>query len=154
MTDLLQLYTENYKLLFRIVFAFVRDIEDTKDILQEVFIRAYKSYRDDIPSDKVLAWVIVIAKNEAKTHLKLKKPELSIEDNDAKVSYELDCFEFMVFDALNALIMIIPQDLREPLKLHLTENMSLKKIAQIHGVVYSRIRYWKKILIKSLEPFI
>ena len=154
MTDLVKLYTENYKLLFRIVFAYTRNVEDTKDILQEVFIRAYKSYTMEIPSEKALAWIIVIAKNKAKSYLRQKKIILPIEYNEFETSYELDYSDFVLYDALNELIMIIPDDLREPLKLHMTEDVPLKKVARINNIPYSRIRYWKKILVKSLEPFI
>jgi RNA polymerase sigma factor (sigma-70 family) len=110
MIDLARVFTENYKLLFRIVYASVGNIEDTKDLLQDVFIRAYKAFRRDIPYDKILPWLIVIAKNRARTHLKKKTNIIPFDVNNIESSYETDFYGFVIEDALSEMISIIPEE--------------------------------------------
>lgn len=154
MIDLVRVFTENYKLLFRIVYASVGNIEDTKDILQDVFIRAHKAYRRNIPYDKILPWLIVIAKNRAKTYLNKKTNIIPIDVNSIETTYETDFLGFVIEDALNEMISIIPEEFRESLLIHLTEHIPLKRIANENGKSYSRLRYWRNILLQSIRPYL
>ena len=45
MVDITEIFYNNYKLLFRIVYASTCNIEDTKDILQETYLKAYKAVK-------------------------------------------------------------------------------------------------------------
>ena len=154
MTDLVRVFTENYKLLFRIVYASIGNIEDTKDLLQDVFIRAYKASRRDVPSDKILPWLIVIAKNRAKTYFKRKTNIISVDDNNIETSYETDFLNFMIEDTLNEMISIVPGEFRKPLLIHLSEDIPLKRVANENDIAYARLRYWNEKLLKAIKPFI
>lgn len=155
MIDLASVFIENYKLLFRIVYASIGNIEDTKDLLQDVFIRAYNAFRRDIPYDIILPWLIVIAKNRAKTYLKKKKTNtISVDLNINEISYETDFLDFVINDAVSEMITIVPEEFRESLLIHLTEHIPLKRIANKNNIAYARLRYWNKKLLEALKPFI
>lgn len=154
MNNLLQVFTENYKLLFRIAYAIIGDIEDTKDILQETFIRAYKSSQLPTRSNELLSWIIVIAKNRAKTCLEQKVAVVPTDFIIEQISFEPDYLEFVVYDIVNELISIVPEDLREPLKIHFVNDIPLKKLVNDCNITYYRLRYWKKEFLESIKPFI
>jgi len=154
MVDLIKIYTSNYKLIFRIVYAYIGNAEDTKDILQDVFIRAYTAKRSDIPSEELLPWLIVIAKNRAKTFPKKKINNISLDENNIETPYESDFFKFTIYDAIKEMISIVPEDLREPLKMHFINNIPLKRISKKQGISYSRLRYWRKKFTTAIRPFL
>lgn len=58
--------------------------EDAKDVLQEVFIKAYINLNDFDPSLKFSSWIYRIAHNEAVTFLRKNKHKLPV------INFELD----------------------------------------------------------------
>lgn len=155
MPDIPKLFKNNYKLLFRIIYAYTQNIEDTKDILQDTFIRAYKGYRPEIPEDKLLPWIIVIAKNTARTFLKkqnIYSTAIELTDND--MQSEPDFLEFLIEESVAACLLTIPDDLRDLLKMHLIDSVPLKKVARAGNVPYSTLRYWQDRLFSDLRHLI
>ena len=154
MVDITDVFTINYKLLFRIVYAQTGNIEDTKDILQDTYVKAYKASSSHIPSDKLLPWLIVIAKNTSRTHTKKQRPSQPIDDNDMFLTYETDFLEQFVYKALAGILNIAPEDLRIPLKENIIDEIPLKKIARLHKIKYSRLRYWKKKILSYMKAIL
>jgi RNA polymerase sigma-70 factor (ECF subfamily) len=59
--------------LMNFVFRFVGDLDDCEDIVQETFIRVYRSRKSYRPVAKFSTWAYTIATNLAKSHLRRKK---------------------------------------------------------------------------------
>ena len=59
--------------LTNFVFRFVGDGDDCNDIVQETFVRVYRSKHSYKPVARFSTWVYTIATNLAKTHLRRKK---------------------------------------------------------------------------------
>ncbi len=155
MPDIPKLFKTHYKLLFRIIYAYTQNIEDTKDVLQDTFIRAFKGYRSDIPEDKLLPWIIVIAKNTAKTFIKRQNVyRITGEIADFAVQNEPDFLEFMLHESISACLLTIPDDLRDLLKMNLVDSVPLKKVARVSNVPYSTLRYWQSRLFHDLKHLI
>ena len=154
MNDITKLFLDNYKLLFRIIYSYTADIEDTKDILQETFLKAYRAVNDEILPSKLLPWVIVIAKNTAKTFLKKKIVTVHLDDDFNQKSYEPDFLKFTIYNALNDIIYTVPADLRGLLIMNIIEGIPLKKIARDKKIEFSRLRYWHNKLFKDMALII
>jgi RNA polymerase sigma factor (sigma-70 family) len=154
MPDIESVFIKNYKLLFRIIYGYTKDIENTKDILQDTFLKAYKSSRDEILPEKLLPWMIVIAKNTAKTFLKKQVYMNQIDEQINQISYDSDLLNFTIFNALEDLINTIPDDLREAIKIHLLEDIPLRRISRERQIQFTRIRYWHDKLIKDMQSII
>lgn len=154
MIDLVKVFTDNYKLIYRIIYSYTGNVEDTKDLMQDVFIRAYKAPWAKIKTDELLPWLIVIAKNTSKTFMKKKKGAAVLYESSIDISYESDFLEFTIYDVLNEMIIIAPKDLRNPLKAHLMDDIPLKRVAKDQNLPYSRLRYWKSQMVKTIKPLI
>ena len=78
------LYRATYPALWRTVRAMVRTEDETADILQDAYVKAF-SRMDQLQDDEaVLPWLRRIAVNTARDHLKKNKPLLfsELEDED------------------------------------------------------------------------
>jgi hypothetical protein len=73
--------------------------------------------------------------------------------DDVDAAYEPDSSEFEIYETIKKMIIIVSEDLREPIKLHLFYETPLKKIANDYRLVYSRLRYWNNKFIEALRPF-
>lgn len=153
MPDILKIFTDNYKLIFRVVYAYTKNIDDTKDVLQETFIKACNGYRSDIPQNKLLPWIIVIAKNTAKTLLR-RQNTLQLVYDLPDIQCETDFLQFWVDESVSACLLTMPGDIRRLLEINLMDNIPLKKIAKKSNVPYSKLRYWQNRLFKDLERLI
>ncbi len=69
--------------LYGIIFRFVKRQEDAEDILQETFIKIWKSIRTyDSEKGRLFTWMSKIAKNVAKDHLKSRSHKKSVLNNN------------------------------------------------------------------------
>ena len=154
MVTLTKLYKDNYKLLFRVVNAMTLNVEDTLDILQETFLKAFVHYNADNTETENLKWLIVIAKNTTYTFLKKNRPHEPIDkhlDTMGKTGIEL----FGIFIAtIKETGTSVPAELYDHLIMHITEDVSLLSISKKTDISYERLRYWKKILIRELKKHI
>ncbi len=153
MEKLLKTFTDNYKMLFRIVYSFAGNTEDTKDILQDVFLKAYKAYNSK-SANGLLPWIIVIAKNTARTHIRRQKYALAAVNDTVDLDYRPDFLEFWIHDAIKEMVLLVPEDLREPLRLHLIDGIALKRLAKEQRIPYSRLLYWNNKLLEFIKPFL
>lgn len=154
MVDITDIFYKNYKLLFRIVYALTYNIEDTKDILQETYLKAYKAVNEEILPNKLLPWMIVIAKNTTKDFLKKHIIMEQIDELSEQNSYEPDFLKFTIYNALKDIIYTVPEDLRNPLKQNVIDGIPLKRLAREKKIPFSRLRYWHDKLIKDVGSII
>ena len=154
MTDIESIFISNYKLLFRIIYAIIGDVEDAKDILQAVFIQTCCQPYNNIEPEQMLPWILSVAKKASEDYKAKKSSIKPCRDKAIEPFYEMDFDEVSISNVFNDLMLIIPHDLREPLRMHFIDNIPIKKIASRRGISYSRLRYWKNVLIKALESLI
>ena len=143
--------------LTNFVFRFTGDWDDCNDIVQEAFVRVYRSKHSYKPVARFSTWVYTIATNLAKTHLRRKKlrnivpfgtkgrddkEELyDIPDEDARsdARVESSMREQRIQKALNSLTA----KYREVIVLRDVQELSYEEIAAITklniGTVKSRI---------------
>jgi len=154
MVDITDIFTANYKLLFRIVYSQTGDVEDTKDVLQDTYLKAYRALRQHIPSAKLLPWLIVIAKNTSRTHMKKQRNVYPMDNLDEQYAYEPDLLGFVIHNALQTIFAMVPEDIRVPLKESLIDEIPLKRIARSYNIEYARLRYWKKKIVSYMSMII
>lgn len=85
-----QIYNEYYPLVKYVVFDILKDMEDTKDICQDVFYTVYNKI-EQYNGENFKYWLLQIAKNKAYNHLKKEKAQnkyLSYES--MKLNQEMD----------------------------------------------------------------
>lgn len=150
---LLLIFEENYKLLFRIVYSISHNLNDSLDILQETFLRAFLYYDSKKSYDESLKWLIVISKNAAKTYIKQNKSYEPLEKcvNEIGPS-DISFLEIFLYDIKKE--SIVPDDLCDYLLMNILDKVSLLEISHRTGISYERLRYWKKKFINELYLWI
>jgi RNA polymerase sigma-70 factor (ECF subfamily) len=142
------LLVERYeKKLLRYAGKFLIEHEDAKDIVQEVFIKSYKSIQSFDQDRKFSSWIYRIAHNEFINSIRKKGREpLSIFDPDTLIPHiaapekaddELKAKEMkeMVQQSLSEL----DPKYREPLVLYYYEDMDYKAISEIMHIPVSTV---------------
>lgn len=125
--------------LYHFLIKYTRQHEDTEDLVQETFIRLYRSRNAYEPVAKFSTWLFTIASNLMKTHFRKhgKASFLSIDDDTKE-----DVAQFQMIDsALN------PEEETHAL---LTSKLIQKKLVQL-GADYSDLLYLRELKEFSYE---
>lgn len=85
------IFEEQYEKLFGMVYRMTENVQDTEDVLQNVFVKAYmnaKTFRGD---SKISTWLYRIVVNESYDYLKIwkKLPVVSISAESGMTEKEL-----------------------------------------------------------------
>jgi RNA polymerase sigma-70 factor (ECF subfamily) len=155
--------------LTNFVFRFTGDWDDCNDIVQEVFVRVYRSKHSYKPVAKFSTWIYTIATNLSKTYLRRKKlrniipfgtrghdereEPFDIQDEDARsdARVESSMREQRIQKALNSLAA----KYREVIVLRDVQELSYEEIAAVTklniGTVKSRINRARRQLQEMLK---
>lgn len=147
-----RIYELYNKDLFRLIFNYTLNVADSKDILQDTFLKYYQNMskisKDDVEIKK---WLMRVAINKSKDYKKFywHRNIVSIEENRAIFKRSDDNFE--MFELLNK----IDKKYRIPMFLYYYDGYKISEIASILNISESAIKMRlsraKKILKKELE---
>lgn len=157
------------------VFGFVRrmvvDTEDSADITQETFIRAFQSFSRFDGRSSLRTWLFRIAHNlcvdrarkvgRAPAELRIEavtEDEEQLHIPDSRWSPETLAMDAELAEAIEAAIASMSEKLRSVLLLHDREDMQYEEIAQALqlpiGTVKSRLFLARAHLQKALTPYL
>jgi len=154
--------------LTNFVYRFVGDLDDCEDIVQETFIRIYRSRKTYRPIAKFSTWAYTIATNLAKSHMRRKKlrkiitfsssrhepePIYDLRDETASADAMLESSfrEERIQKALN----VLPVRYREIVVMRDIQELTYEEIVAITrlpmGTVKSRINRGRALLREMLR---
>ena len=166
-----ELYNKTYSNVYYTVKALIKDDDTALDILQDSYLKAFRSLDQLQDTSKFKAWIKRIAHNRAVDYLRQAKEvsfsDISIDDSDMPLEFEdtrpenlpdvvIDQKETarLMAEILNSL----PEDQRACVSMFYYEQMSIKEIAEELGVsentVKSRLNYGRKKIetqVRALE---
>ncbi|WFA08784.1 sigma-70 family RNA polymerase sigma factor [Tissierella sp. Yu-01] len=120
-------------LLLRVAFTYMKNISDSEDMVQEVFLKLVKEYPSFETDEHKKAWLIRVTVNQCKNRLKsawFRKTE-PIYDTTLSFSDE----EKFVMNA----VMELPSKYRSVILLYYHEGYSIKEISNILEIKESTI---------------
>lgn len=129
--------TRNKQRLFLIALSFTRNSADAEDILQNVFLKLWKTeynFEDPNHMDK---WLTVVCVNESKNILKsiLRIRTNLITDEDSLYSFDT-ASDYDLFKA----VMLLPKNERTVTHLFYYEDLPTKEIANLLGTSDSAVK--------------
>jgi len=148
--------------LIRYAISLVKDHEKAQDIVQDVFIKAYKNLRGFNPKYKFSSWIYRIAHNEALNYIRKNRltvslsgePGVDIKD-DSESEPEMVMDRKLIKERVGTCLSKLPLQYREPIELYFLEDESYESISDIlripMGTVAVRISRGKKILKKICD---
>lgn len=158
--------------LHNFLYRYTHDHQDCEDLVQETFLRVYRSRHSYERIAKFSTWMYTIALNLAKSLYKKKKrmttvtihkdpsdPEdrpMDLEDNDILPDESLH--EKMCIDQLERALMELNEDFREVVVLRDIQQLSYEEISDMTdnpmGTVKSRINRGRAQLQELLEKYV
>lgn len=143
-------YDKYKNTVYSVIFNYVRNYDDASDLTQETFIRLLESGKKFESDEHLKAWLIRVAINSSKNHLKYvsrfsdeEVPEIPYVDDSIENSY-----------LLNA-VMSLPEKYRVPIHLFYFEDLTNRQIGDLLGcpeaTIKIRIKRGREKLRKILE---
>lgn len=99
-----RLYESRAVVVFRTVLGITRSPEEAEDITQEAFLRLYIALRNGAVIHSTIDWVVVVARNLARNHVKRLLRQTPITDALAGV---------MIYDGMNAEQELVEESRRQ-----------------------------------------
>ncbi len=140
-----------YRDVYRLAFSYTLNYADSKDIVQDTFIKLYKNMdkfkkNDDID---VKRWLMVVASNNCRDYLKSfwkRKVRNLTEENQSFVNYDKEVLD---------MLKLLDKKYRIPLFLYYYEGYKISEIAKIlnqkESTIKMRLSNGKKMLKKEME---
>jgi len=132
--------------VYKFVYRYLQNVDDTNDVTQETFVKAWKYIRTFDEKKKFTTWILTIAKNTALDFIKKKKPMLfsKIEEGDG----DLDAFlaPYLEVSELPAEVMD-----REHIKADL--EAALQEIAPNYRAVLN-LRYGEHLKFREIADML
>ncbi|NNE65116.1 MAG: sigma-70 family RNA polymerase sigma factor [Pyrinomonadaceae bacterium] len=108
---------------------------DAEDVVQEVFIAAFRSIASLRDPDRMAPWIATIARNRSVEYHRRKKPSEELKESiEGKRGHSNEALE-----ALEA-IRSLPDSYRESLTLRLVEGLTGPEIAELTGKTEASVR--------------
>ena len=166
-----ELYERTYGSVYATVRALVKDEDTALDILQDSYLKAFRSLDRLQEPEKFQAWIKRIAHNRAVDVLRQRKElafsDLETEETDAPLDFEDDRPDRLpevsldrqeTARLLGEILDSLPADQRTAISLFYYEQLSVREIAEELGVsentVKSRLNYGRKKIearVRELE---
>lgn len=164
-----QLVSKYEKRVLALTYRVTNNMEDAKDVAQEVFINAYRYIDSFQKKSKFSTWIYRIALNLSMNFVNKKSRHRTVSIEDIGITEELGSRR-AVEDSRDHIEKMISEEKREHIKkaidslsanhrsviiLHYLEGYSCREIADILccplGTVISRLYYAKKLLKERLK---
>lgn len=161
-----QLIRLHQKKLYRFIYGLVGSVDQTEDIVQEAFVRAWSAIRTFRPDYSFYPWLSTIARNLAYTQVAREEKKESLDKLTEKgydpASLELGPLEQLLDDESKSrfykALMAMPTTYRSVFVLRHFENMDYVQIANYlkipPGTVDSRLYRARQYLMKELKDLL
>jgi RNA polymerase sigma-70 factor (ECF subfamily) len=143
------------RFVFQVVWSVLRNAHDAEDVVQETFLKLYRSGAWESMEDERAflaraAWRLAIDRIRVRNSQNVTEtePRGGITPEKALIDSDLHSFVQRMIDAL-------PEDLRQPLALSAIDELSSREIGEVMGIsegsVRNRIFRARQILKQKLE---
>jgi len=162
-----EIFDQYHKRVYRIAYGMVRRREEALDIVQEVFIKLFRSIRNFKGKSKFYTYLYRMTVNTAIDHTRKmeKMSSLSIdEDRGVQLSDEVEnrpdklLLHKELDEKVKAAMEKLPADQRIVLMLREVEGLSYQEMAEATGcsigTVMSRLHYGRKKIQEELKDYL
>jgi len=135
-----QLVVRQSRFAFRVAYAVLRDVSDAEDVVQEVFLKLYRtgawaSIEDERAFLARATWRVAVSKRRKASSEMLDVETPSTEASPEQIAIDAD------FNAhVHRLVDALPEELRQPLALSAVGEMTSRQIAEVMGIAEGTVR--------------
>lgn len=137
----------------------VQSHDDTNDLLQNVFLKAWSSLENFRGEAKLSTWLYKIAINEAITHLEKERKRLnvSLDDEEANLIHAIESDTFIDGDELKVklrkAIASLPEKQRLVFNMRYYDDMKYEQMSEILGTSVGALKSSYHIAVKKIEQY-
>ena len=146
----LQVYERYKNTVYSVIFNYVKNTEDTADLMQDVFISLLDTDVLFMSDEHMKAWLIRVAANKCKNFLRGRK-HISDTPLPEDISYETSESN----NDLLKIVLTLPEKYRIPLHLFYYEDYTIKQIATVldepESTIKIRLKRGREKLAKMLR---
>lgn len=158
-SGLRQLMNRYQESLYWVIKNIVESHDDTDDVLQNTFIKAYKNIEKFESRSSLFTWLYRIATNEALTFKKSKqkKATVSIIENSTSSgdkAIENENSEDDVLQKLEYALDTLPERQRQVFKMRYYDELNYEEIANILGLSEGALKASYHHAVKKIEQYI
>ncbi|OQX56112.1 MAG: hypothetical protein B5M53_03130 [Candidatus Cloacimonas sp. 4484_209] len=118
--------------LYNIVYKILRNVDDTEDIVQETFVRAYTKRKGFKGKSSLYTWLVRIAYNLSYSFSKQKQPTVELDPRlKSNENPERYTERHEISNKIDSAIKSLPLKQRTVFSLRFYENLSYKEISNI-----------------------
>lgn len=135
----------------------VVDHDDTDDVLQNTFLKAWNNIGSFRGDSKLSTWLYKIAYNESITFLNQKKDTISMDNEDAGVVYTLESDQY--FDGDETQIMLqqaidtLPSKQKAVFTMKYFDDMKYEDISSITGTSVGALKASYHLAVEKITKF-
>jgi RNA polymerase sigma-70 factor (ECF subfamily) len=145
-----EIYTENYKTMYRVATRLVGDCDDVSDIVQEIFIDFFNKTNNGNIIHHPKSWLYRATVNKCMDNLRNRKRFQNLESlGEYKNEYELAENQEMKDAITLAISKLNPRE--KILATVYSEGLSYKEIAEVTGIKISSIGKMLSRTLKKME---
>lgn len=154
--DLIRLYSEP---LYRQIRHTVQSHEDTDDILQNTFLKAWQNIENFRGDAKLSTWLYKIAINESLTFLEKEKKRrgLSLDDEESHMISQIQADTNIDGDELalklREAVATLPEKQRLVFNMRYYDDMKYEQMSEIMGTSVGALKASYHLAVKKIEQF-
>ena len=130
-------YKRNSQRLFLIALSFTKSKSEAEDILQNVFLKLWKSEKSFSDDEHIDKWLTVVCVNESKNLIKsfFKRSVVPLNEADGQLAFEREN-DYELFSA----VMSLSQKERTVVHLFYYEELSVREISSLLKISESAVK--------------
>lgn len=153
-TEMIHVWNDMNGRLTNFVNGKVKDPELTKDIVQDVFLKAFTKFDTLKNKEKLVSWIYQITRNEIISHFRKLKFETSTENIEAEDDAN-DSLTSELTHCISPFINSLPEKYKQAIIMADIENIPQKEIAERLNISYSgaksRVQRGRELLKSSYD---
>jgi RNA polymerase sigma-70 factor (ECF subfamily) len=129
--------------LTQLAYTYTHDWSSAEDLVQEAFIKAYRSIHQLNDIENPFPWLIRIVINESKTayrRIRWREILMTVIPERLVRSAEEEYVDMIGMNEMYEAILSLPEKYRTPIVLYYFEDMGLQEIADVLQVNHSTVR--------------
>ncbi len=155
-TEIIHVWNDMNDRLTNFVNEKVKDPDLTKDIVQDVFLKAFTKFDTLKNKEKLVSWIYQITRNEIISHFRKLKFNQVLSSDDIEVEeFSDETLTSELTDCINPFINSLPEKYKQAIILADIENVSQKQIAERLNISYSgaksRVQRGRELLKSTYE---
>ncbi|MFK5985460.1 MAG: RNA polymerase sigma factor RpoE [Pseudomonadota bacterium] len=158
--------------LAKVLFSYIKDRDEVYDVVQESFIKAYRSLPDFKGDSAFYSWLYRIAINTAKNYLTARDRRPPRQDIDYSEAHHIDksgkledqtspdilLTHEQLYERIQVSMGNLPKELKQTINLRENEGLNYEQIAAKMncpvGTVRSRIFRARQLLMDDIKPLL